>query len=393
VQASLLSHPVFGIAVFILIALVIAITNALVLTRLGEYAPLPQDFSEDSLPFVSVLVPARNEQDNIAACVDTLHQQDYPTYEILVLDDHSTDNTRQILEGAAAVNPRLHVLVGQPLPQGWLGKNWACHQLSMAAQGDLILFVDADTIHSQTMIRQAVSALLSENVDFLTGLPRQLVLTWGERLTIPIMYFSLMAFLPLPLAYRLRAPFFSAANGQFMLFRRAAYDKIGGYAAVNSDSTDDLALARLAKIHILTWKMADSTKHTTTRMYRNFHQAFEGFSKNLFAAFEYRILPFLFAWLWMGYCFLRPPVELIARLLIDPADRGVILLCLGAILGSLCLWGVALIRLRFPAWLFLLYPAIVFISVWIAMRSLVLSLRGQATWKGRKLTRPKIRLI
>jgi chlorobactene glucosyltransferase len=345
------------------------------------------------LPFVSVLVPARNEEANISHCINTLLKQDYPYYEILVLDDHSTDSTRKILDETAAANPRMQVLNGQPLPQDWLGKNWACHQLFLAAQGELILFVDADTTHNSSMLSHSVSALLADNVDFMTGLPRQLVLTWGERLIVPIMYFCLMAFLPLPLAYRLRSPVFSAANGQFMLFRRAAYDKIGGYAAINSHGTDDLALVRLAKLHNLSWRMADGTKHANTRMYRNFHQAFEGFSKNLFAAFDYRILPFLFVWFWVGYLFFRPLVELITRLLTNQRDQGVILLCLVSVLEALCLWGLTLLRLRFPPWLFLFYPAIIFMGVIIALRSMLLTLRGQTTWKGRTLARPPIRWI
>jgi chlorobactene glucosyltransferase len=393
VQTSLLSHPVFGIVVFLMIALLIAVTNAVSLTRLGRYPQIPPGFPKESLPFLSVLVPVRNEETNIAACINSLLNQDYPNYEVLVLDDYSTDHTRQILDELAALNNQLHVLESQPLPQGWVGKNWACHQLSLAAQGTLILFVDADTTHSPSMLSQSISALLAEKVDMLTGLPRQLVMTWGERLIVPIMYFSLMAFLPLPLAYRLRSPVFSAANGQFMLFRRAAYDKIGGYAAINFHGTDDLALVRLAKINNLTWRMADGTKHANTRMYRNFHQAFDGFSKNLFAAFDYRILPFLFVWLWVGYLFFRPPVELIIRLLINQRDPGVTLLCLVSVLEALCLWGLALLRLRFPPWLFLLYPAIVIMGVFVALRSMLLSLRGQTTWKGRTLDRPMIRWI
>jgi len=309
------------------------------------------------------------------------------------LDDHSTDRTGQILSALAQDQPRLQVLTGQPLPQGWLGKNWACHQLAEAADGELILFLDADTTHSPKTLSQAASVLLSKKLDMLTALPRQLVLSWGERLVIPMLYFCLMVFLPLPLAYRLRTPIFSAAIGQFMLFRRTAFERIGGYAAVRGHGTDDLALARQVKLHNLPWRLADGGAYTSTRMYRSFRQVYEGFSKNLFAAFDYRILPFLFAWLWMGYLFFRPPIELVLNILLSPGNLETQILCAVAIAEALLLWGLAITRFRFPGYLFLFYPLSVFIGVFIALRSVVLSLRGQATWKGRSLIRVKVRWL
>ncbi len=227
----------------------------------------------------------------------------------------------------------------------------------------------------------------------LTALPRQIVLTWGERLVVPIVYFILLSLLPLPIAYRLRLPVFSAAIGQFMLFRRKAYEQIGGYAAVHSHGVDDLALARLVKLHRLPWRMADGGAYTSTRMYRNFQETCEGFTKNLFAVFNYRLLPFLFAWLWIGYVFFRPPIELVLNILRSSGNLSTQFLCAVAIAESLLLWSLIIIRFRFPGYLFLLYPFIVFLGVFIAMRSMVLGIRGQTTWKDRKLARAKIRWI
>jgi chlorobactene glucosyltransferase len=390
---EILPNPVFGILAFLVVLLFIALINAVFMDRLDRYPKHPPLKAPENLPRLSVLVPARNEAENIASCVGSLLSQDYTNYEVIVLNDHSTDPTGAILAELAGSNLQLRVLEGQPLPEGWLGKNWACHQLSEAAQGDLLLFIDADTTHHPQTLRRSVTALLEENAGMLTALPRQQVITWGERMVVPVIYFSLLSFLPLPLAHQLRLPVFSAALGQFMLFTRPAYDQIGGYAAVRSHGTDDIALARLVTAHNLPWRMADGGMQVSTRMYRNFRQSFEGLSKNLFAAFDYRILPFLFAWLWMGYLFWRPFIELGASLTGIQNSQLDSFFAVLSILGSLALWCLVTWRMRFPRLLFLLYPFIILLTVLIALRSVYLSLRGRASWKGRSLSKATVRWI
>lgn len=390
---ALLADPLFGIVAFLAIAFTIATINSFAMKGMHTYPSPTTGSSPQELPLISILVPARNEEENIGACVGSLLNQDYPNFELLVLDDHSTDHTGRILAELAAQDPRLRVLQGQDLPEGWVGKNWACHQLSEAAQGEYILFVDADTIHAPGTLGHALSAMLAEKLEMLTALPRQAVLTWGEKLIVPIMYFSLLSFMPLPLAYRLRLPVFSAAIGQFIFFKRTAYDQIGGYAAVRAHGTDDLALARQVKSYHLTWRLVDGGKLVHTRMYRSYSQALNGFSKNLFAAFDYRILPFLFVWLWMGYIFYRPPLELTIRLLLDSGPPHAILLCIFGILEALLLWMLATWRLRFPRYIFLFYLVIAFMCVYIALRSIYRSFKGKSTWKDRPLDRPTIRWI
>jgi chlorobactene glucosyltransferase len=387
---EILAHPLFGVVAFLAIILINALINSFALTQLKRYPLNLVGSPGKSIPLVSILVPARNEEDNIANCITSLLNQDYPNYEVLVLDDYSTDRTGQILAELAQLSRRLRVFQGQPLPDGWLGKNWACHQLSQAARGELLLFIDSDTVHQTDMLTCSVSAMLVEKVDMLTALPRQLVITWGERLIVPIVYFCVLAFLPLPLAYRLRLPIFSVAIGQFMLFRRSAYEKTGGYAAIRSHGTDDLALARSIKAHNLPWLLADGGELIATRMYRNFHQAYEGFSKNLFAVFDYRVLPFVFSWLWMGYIFFRPPVELVLTAWLSPEQKTLMAICVLAILEALLLWSLVIWRFRYPGVLVFFYPVIVFLGVWIALRSIMLGIRGQATWKGRTLVKSQI---
>ncbi len=147
---------------------------------MGDY-PAQQGF-----PRVSILAPARNEEQNIGPCVESLLAQRYPNYEVIVLNDDSSDRTGEILAQFAVAGDRLRVVNGTPLPPGWLGKNWACHQLAQVADGELLLFVDADTRHSESMLEHAVAALEAEQADLLSAIPREEVVTWAERLVVPI---------------------------------------------------------------------------------------------------------------------------------------------------------------------------------------------------------------
>ena len=152
-------------------------------------------------------------------------------------------------------SPKLKVLAGSPPPEGMLGKNWACVQLAHQAQGDLLFFTDADTLHQPQTLRAIVTALIGEQADLLTGFPRQEVQSWGERLLVPFFSWAFYCFIPLGLAYRLRLPALSIAAGQMLLFRRQAYQAIGGHARLGSSIVDDLILARRIKAAGLRWRV------------------------------------------------------------------------------------------------------------------------------------------
>jgi len=168
---SLLTYHYFSLAAFTAALVVIALSNWHTLRRLGSY-PDPTRW-----PRVSVLIPARNEEANIGPCVRSLLAQEYPDLEVFVLNDHSTDRTGAILAEIQAADARLRVLSGQELPQGWLGKHWACHQLGQAATGDLLLFTDADTRHGPHSVRAGVAAQQAEDADLVTAIPREEVVT------------------------------------------------------------------------------------------------------------------------------------------------------------------------------------------------------------------------
>jgi len=377
-----LDHQPQIIVVFLFLGLLTALSNHFSIRRFDQYPPAK------NLPRVSILVPARNEAENIEACVRTLLRQDYPDFEIIVLDDHSTDETRHILSRLARDFQRLRVMDGRPLPEGWLGKHWACHQLAQAARGDLLLFTDADTRHVPTMLRDSVSALLAEGADLVTAFPREEAVTWGEKLIVPVISFGIFSFLPVALARRMRWAGLSVAIGQFMLFRRSAFEAIGGYESVCNHIVDDVMLGRRIILHGFVWRLMDGTRHISCRMYRGFWQAVDGFTKNIFAFFDYRLSLFLIAWTWIAAAFLAPPFVLAARSLKVAVESYPYSLALLAAGESVLLWGIAYRRFRFPLYLALLYPLSLAVFVLIAFRSLVYTLLGQSTWKERDLARP-----
>ncbi len=373
-----------GLIGFVLVLLMIALSNLRALRRLGGW-PLPLHF-----PRLSVLVPARNEEENIGPCARSLLSQTYPDFEVLVLDDNSSDGTGQVLASLAAQDHRLRVLKGKLLPSDWLGKHWACHQLAQAADGELLLFTDADTRHHPDTLRDAVAALLAEEAHLLSAFPKQEVGSWAERLVVPVLPWAIFCFLPLALAYRLRRPALSATVGYFMLFRRQAYEQIGGHAAVRRHAVDDLALGRRIVAQGLSWCLVDGGARIRCRMYHSFREVYGGLTKNLFAVFEYKVLVFAFIWLWLGMVFLEPVIVLALGLTVGPVAELSLPLAAIAIAVSLVLWGITLWRFGFPLYLVLLYPLTILLAVFIAMSSMVLTLAGRTTWKGRTLARQKI---
>ena len=370
---------------FVACLVLVNISNWRLLRRLDRYPPPPRT------PRVSVLVPARNEEAHIGDCVRSLLAQDYANFEVVVLNDHSTDRTGAILADLSAGDERLRVLPGRDLPDGWLGKHWACQQLADTAGGELFLFTDADTRHEGQSIRRGAAALLAENADLLTAFPHEETVTWAEKLVIPVVPWCIFTFLPLALAYRTSSPAFSATIGQYMLFRASAYTQIGGHAAVCSDAVDDIALGRRIKALGFRWRLADATHDVRCRMYQNADQVFEGFSKNLFAGFGYRLLPFLVTWVWLVIAFLLPLGVLLLRLVGAPVpalDTGLALIGVAAGLAS---WGLAYLRFGVPAYLIPLYPVTLLLALYIALCSVLLAAEGQSTWKGRTLVRNRVR--
>ena len=363
--------------------LLISLDNLSTLRRLDAYpAPLAGEW-----PLVSILLPARDEARTLAACVRSLLAQRYPCFELLVLDDGSTDATPALLRELTAEDVRLRVVVGQTLPAGWLGKHWACHQLAEQARGDLLLFTDADTFHHPDALRHAVAALLAEKADLISALPRQVLGSIGELLVVPLLPWSLSTFYPqrlstLWLQWRGHPSIaLTTAVGQFMLFRREAYERAGGHSAVRANVVDDIALARALARQGGGCRSLDAGPLVTCRMYYNFAEASQGFGKNLYAAFDYHAPALVAVWLWLGVAYASPWLGLGPALL---GGGGGWLALLAAALG-LSTWMLAARRFRLPWLVVPLSPVIVLLGASLALRSWRLTRAGRATWKGRPL--------
>ena len=172
---------------------------------------------------LSILIPARNEEGNIGALMDSILQQQQVKYEVIVLDDHSTDRTGAIVKDYASRHPEIKLLQGQLLPEGWTGKNFACYQLAQEATGKYLLFIDADVILEDSLVSTAVGHLKNKSLTLLSLFCQQQTTTFGEKITVPLMNYLLLTLLPLKLIESHADPIFSAACGQFMLFDGANY--------------------------------------------------------------------------------------------------------------------------------------------------------------------------
>jgi len=379
----LVQHQI-GLLVFLTVILVIALSNLRYLKPLSDKRPLRV------FPRVSILLPARNEERNIESCVRSLLAQKYHDFQIVVLDDESSDSTWQILVSLASEDDRIRIIKGKPLPEGWIGKNWACHQLSQVADGELLLFTDADTRHHPSILSDAISAMMAGEADLITAIPHEEVISWAERLAIPVIFFCMMCFVPLGLAYRLRAPILSATIGQFMMFRKTAYQRIGGHAAIKQNAVDDIALGRNIKSHGLRWHLYDGRDRIRCRMYEDFSQVYQGLSKNLFAVFNYKLTITLFIWVWLSIVFFSPLIVLALWFIGMTIPSLSILLAATSVAIASVLWGITYWRFGFPRYLTFLYPVSMIFAFMIAMSSIILTLTGRTTWKGRTLIRQEV---
>jgi chlorobactene glucosyltransferase len=369
-----------GILLYLTVIALNTFLNWLLLPRMGQ-SPQPE-----SWPPVAILSPARNEEANIRRCVASLLAQDYPDFSVWALDDASTDATLRILAEMAVDEPRLHVGQSAPLPDGWLGKSWACQQLAerVPAEVPLLLFVDADTWHAPDMLRQSVAALYAHKADLLSILPQQETRTLAEMLTVPLLPWALLSHFPLWLTRRVRWSRLSAAVGQHMLWWRSAYQRVGGHAAVRAETTEDMALARLSAAKGLRALLLPGRGQVFCRMYRSTADAIAGFDKNLFSVFERRLLIYGFVWLWLGVAFLGPWLA-VAWSWTAGADAER-LPALIAVTLTLLIWGLVALMSGMRQLIVPLSPLIVFGSVLLAFHSMGQTLTHRTEWKGRHIS-------
>lgn len=342
---------------------------------------------EGETPFVSVIVPARNEAENISGLTATLLSSEYRSFEVILVDDRSTDGTTEIAHRLAANHPDLiRVIEGKPLPAGWVGKCWACWQGYEAAKGDVLVFADADTRHHPRLLSHAVSALRTQNADLVTAFPRQLMFSFWERVVQPQVFVAIMMrYSDFQRINRTRNARDVIANGQFMVFSRESYEGIGGHAAVRTEVVEDLHLAKRTVATGRRLHVTYGEDLIATRMYRTLDQIIEGWSKNLAIASRQTVDPWIRPFLpWMIAAFIAgmwalPPLLLLASPVIRLVPVG---WSATATAASLVFWAVTYRRFRIPVLMAPVYPLGALMTAVLFVRSV---LRGEnVTWRGRR---------
>ncbi len=296
------------VAILLAALLLNLLLNLRTLRRIKSDAQLP-----DPAPLISVLIPARNEEANIGACLESLRRQDYPNFEILVLDDSSTDHTADIVASIAAEDTRVRLLHGQPLPPGWAGKPFACHQLAQVARGSWLLFTDADTVHASSVLSYVLRVAIGSRAALISGFPYQLTTSIWQKMALPILfYFMLLYWMPFWWLQRSERALPSVAIGQFLFFSAREYRSIGGHESVKSRIVEDVWLAREIARHHYRQLTLDLSSLVSCQMYREFGSMWDGIARWLYTVASLSIfglvvmmvvatLLFLAPFLWLAH--------------------------------------------------------------------------------------------
>ncbi|WP_117161755.1 glycosyltransferase family 2 protein [Paraliobacillus sp. X-1268] len=251
---------------------------------------------------LSVLIPARNEERNIKDCLNSVLKQTHLPDEILVLNDHSTDQTKAILEQIMIKQSRVKVVEGVALPLGWMGKSFACQQLADHAKGDWLVFLDADARLEKDALEKLLPLVDKQQTGIISGFPRQILGTWMEKLVVTMMQFVIISHLPIRYVQKAKSSLFAAAHGAFILVNKESYQKVGGHEAIKSSMLDDMQLMKRFKLFGYPATLVKIDQVVNMRMYRNAKEVWQGYQKNLFAGLNRNV--FLFVIIFSYYTFL-----------------------------------------------------------------------------------------
>jgi chlorobactene glucosyltransferase len=352
----------------------------LTLPRLARRSPNLSNAPLKSGRLVSVIIPARNEASAIAKVVESILRTTYYPFELLVVDDRSDDGTAEVVQ-RMATGSAVRLIPGEQLPEGWYGKPWACYQGYAHARGELLLFTDADTNHRPELLSRAVGSLEEEDAALLTISPTQVCVTIWERLIMPQIWFLLsLRFHPLTVN-RARRTSDMIANGQFILTTRRAYELAGTHAAVRGEVAEDLALAQTYFVKGLKLHFAFAERLMETRMYQNFDQLIEGWSKNVYLGgrrsfpdepIRRALVPVMLS---VAMLFWLVPIALLTLAIFDVSIRVLLPAALAASgLGAL-FWMLICYGMQVPPVFGLGYPIGALVTLYIVLRS---------TWRGKR---------
>ncbi|WP_433125987.1 glycosyltransferase [Micromonospora sp. CA-240977] len=373
----------------VLLALLIAVAALTGHTWLNAAGWLrrPTDRPDEVDDPVAVLLPLRDEAARVTPCLRALlAQRGVPGLRVVVLDDGSTDGTADVVRAVAGDDPRVTLLTGVPPPPGWLGKPHACWQLATRADPDAtaLVFVDADVVLAPHAVAAAVTELRAARVTLLSPYPRIVVTTAADRLVQPLLQWLWLTFLPLRAMERSPRPSLAAAGGQFLVLDRAGYTAAGGHAAVADKILEDVELARAVKRAGGRIALADGSRLATCRMYDDWPQLRDGYSKSLWASFGH---PGAAAVVVAALLLLYTAPPLIALAGVAAGAPGVVA---GGLAGYLL--GVAgrvlTARATGGRWWpdALAHPVSVVVLGWLTLRSYHLRKRRRLTWRGRPVS-------
>lgn len=283
IWVAVLAWAIFGAWVFAALSTLRALAHQKPLVRLDD-----SELKRADAPLVSIIVPCRNEAGRVLrASIGSMLAQDYGNFEIIAVNDRSTDETGDVLRALAAAEARLQVVEGEEPPPGWIGKPYALEQARRRTRGEWVLATDADMIFAPEALREAVAHARKNGYDALSFVPRVDCLTFWERLFMPVFGWAVMMRLPLDRVNDSRRKEAIAAGG-FFLLRREALERVGGYNAVRAEVAEDLRLAELLKRGGARFRLEYAPHLVRTRMQTNLRGIWEGFSKNLFAGVGFR---------------------------------------------------------------------------------------------------------
>lgn len=323
---------------------------------------------------VSILIPARDEEKNILTLLQSIDGQDYQNIEVIVLDDHSSDETYNLCAGFAQKHPFFKVIKGKPLPDGWLGKNYACHQLAQQAKGKYLLFLDADEEVENGLINSSVYRTKVHRLALLSLFTNQVMVTLGEKLVVPLMHYMLLNLLPLRLIYLSKNPAFAAASGQFMFFEAEKYHQYQWHEKVKNQVVEDVEIMKQVKQNSLKGEGLLANGFIRCRMYNGYQDAIHGFSKNFLAPFNYSIVTFLLYLVFL----IGGPVLVGLTLNLQLFLMMLSLIVLTRIMISLSSGQNAFYNV-------LLHPLQMVSLIVVAHLSITKNLTKTVTWKGRKV--------